>query len=87
MESSFADLAQRDATEWAGRLEQALDSVEELLQEGQIIAGAVDIKLGVPSPLGLAPSYPGLSGPVIAVLRAADLRAAIARWKSLKERI
>jgi hypothetical protein len=85
--TTFAEIAQRDAREWADRMEQVLDRVEELLQEGRIVEGAVDAKVGVPSPLGLAPSYPGLRGPVIAVLRAPELRAAVARWKSMKERI
>ena len=87
MESSFAALAQRDAREFAARLEKCLDQVEMLLAEGRIIERAINAKVGAPSPIGLAPTYPGLSGPVIALLRAADLRAAVARWKSLKERI
>ena len=86
-EATFAGLAQRDAREWADRMETCLREAESLLAEGQAIAGAIDAKVGVASSLGLAPSYPGLDGPVIAVLRAPELRAAVARWKSLKERI
>jgi hypothetical protein len=87
MESSFAELAQRDAREWAARMDEALGQLGSLLAEGAVIAGAIDVKVGVPSPLGLAPTYPGLGGPVIAVLRSADLRAAIARWRSLRPQI
>lgn len=82
VEVTFADLAQRDARELAGRLADGLRRVDALLDEAQGLAGAIDAKVGVASPLGLAPTYPGLTGPVIAVLR-----AAIDRWKSLNERI
>lgn len=87
MAGSFAELAQRDAAEWASRLDAALDEVGALLAEGQGLAGAIDTKVGVPSPIGLAPGYPGLNGPVIALLRPSDLKAAIARWRSLRTMI
>jgi hypothetical protein len=85
--ATFAALAQRDAGAWADRAAMCLDELESLLREGQILAAAIDARVGVPSPLGAAPAYPGLRGPVIAVLRAPDLRAAVERWKWLKERI
>jgi hypothetical protein len=81
---TFAEIARRDALEWAGRLGAALDEVDALLAEGAGIAGAIDAKVGVPSPRGLAPTYPGLDGPVIALLRPSDLKAAVARWTSLR---
>jgi hypothetical protein len=84
---TFAEIAQADAREWAKRTERALDALDALLAEGRGIAAAIDARIGEPSPLGLAPRYPGLSGPVVAVLRAPELRAAAARWRSLKEGI
>jgi hypothetical protein len=55
--------------------------------EGQGLAGAIDTKVGVPSPIGLGPTYPGLKGPVIALLRPHHLKAAVARWRLLRTKI
>jgi hypothetical protein len=85
--NTFAGLAQRDARELAARLGKVLDEAEALFEEGRVLSGAIDAKVGVPSPLGLAPTYPGLAGPVVAVLRAPEPRAAIARWKALKAQV
>lgn len=87
MEMTFPELAQRDAIEWVSRLEILLNQIEPLLVEGQGLGAAIDAKVGVPSPLGLPPSYPGLKGPVVALLRPAELRAAIARWRVLRAEI
>lgn len=87
MGSTFAEIAQADAREWAARVDETLDRLSALLIEGQAVAGAIDAKVGIPSPVGGPPSYPGLHGPVVAVLRARELREALERWRTLKERI